>query len=133
MVDLAAVVFSESCARTHACATAACPPPACQPLRCRARHRCLTSTHAKPMLCHCAAGREGQVLDVVHVHKHMALMGALCSSQDRSMWPENATAVPGDDVVHVFPKKLDPAAEVRGARMPARVWPFASMCACACM
>jgi len=58
------------------------------------------------------SGRDGQVLDVVHPHKLTALMGAVCSGKDSSMWPENCQPVPGDDVIHVFPKKMDPAAEV---------------------
>lgn len=59
------------------------------------------------------ADRQGQFLDVVHVHKPTALMGAVVTAREPSMWPEECQAVPGDDVVHVLPKHLDPAAEVR--------------------
>jgi len=55
--------------------------------------------------------RQGQFMDVVHVHKPTALMGAICTHREPSMWPEECQAVPGDDVVHVLPKKLEPGCE----------------------
>jgi hypothetical protein len=58
------------------------------------------------------ADREGTFLDVVHAHKPSALMGAVVSSREPSMWPAECQAVPGDDVIHVLPKQLDPSAEV---------------------
>jgi len=65
------------------------------------------------------AGRNGEVLDVVHSHKLSALMGAVCSGHDKSLWLEGCAPVPGDDVIHVMPKKLDPAAEVRAPLLSA--------------
>ncbi len=43
-------------------------------------------------------------------------MGAICTNRDPSMWPEGCQAVPGDDVVHVMPKLLEPKAEVRSSK-----------------
>lgn len=62
---------------------------------------------------HAHAGREGTILDVVHKHKPSALDFAIVSSRDKDIWPEGVQEVVGDDVIHVLPKKLDPAAEVR--------------------
>lgn len=62
---------------------------------------------------HAHAGREGTILDVVHKHKPSALDFAIVSSRDKDIWPEGLQEVVGDDVIHVLPKKLDPAAEVR--------------------
>ena len=59
------------------------------------------------------AGRNGQLLDVVHRLKPSALDGAVCSGRDADTWPEGTQDVPGDDVIHVRPKLLDPQAEVR--------------------
>lgn len=89
-MDLAAVVFSEyRCSEVYRLQPATCAT------------RCL------PL-----ADRQGQFLDVVHVHKPTALMGAVCTHREPSMWPEECQSVPGDDVVHVLPKKMDPSAEV---------------------
>jgi len=56
--------------------------------------------------------REGNILDTVHPHKPSALEFALVSNRDKDCWLEGTQDLPGDDVIHVLPKKLDPAAEV---------------------
>lgn len=81
-------------------------------------HKCTVAKHTNTHLLPLFTGRNGQVLDVVHPHKLTCQMGAMrdcamASGRDPSMWPEGAQAVAGDDVIHVFPKKLDPDAEVR--------------------
>lgn len=57
-------------------------------------------------------GRDGSVLDNIHKHKPSALDGALVSSLDKDLWTEGTQEVPGDEVIHVRPKQLDPQAEV---------------------
>ena len=52
-------------------------------------------------------------MDVAHVHKPSALKEAVVTHRDRGIWPDECQQVPGDDVIHVLPKQLDPAAEVR--------------------
>jgi hypothetical protein len=97
LVDLSAVVFSEL-------------RPACN-ARLEAKPEAGDQSQTTPMRRN--TDREGGVLDVVHPFKPSALMGAVCSSSDPSHWPEGCQAVPGDDVIHVMPKLLEPAAEVR--------------------
>lgn len=64
------------------------------------------------------ADRQGQVADVVHLHKPTAMDGALCTSRDKTYWPEECQALEGDEVIHMLPKKLDPSAEVRACSTP---------------
>eukprot|EP00195_Chlamydomonas_chlamydogama_P005623 CAMPEP_0202898432 /NCGR_PEP_ID=MMETSP1392-20130828/6957_1 /ASSEMBLY_ACC=CAM_ASM_000868 /TAXON_ID=225041 /ORGANISM="Chlamydomonas chlamydogama, Strain SAG 11-48b" /LENGTH=338 /DNA_ID=CAMNT_0049584357 /DNA_START=110 /DNA_END=1123 /DNA_ORIENTATION=- len=56
--------------------------------------------------------RAGKLLDTVTIHKPSALDGAIVTNKDRAYWSEDVQDVVGDDVIHVLPKKLDPAAEV---------------------
>ncbi len=48
----------------------------------------------------------------MHAHKATALFGAISTHREPSLWPEGCQAVPGEDVVHVMPKLLEPKAEV---------------------
>jgi hypothetical protein len=68
--------------------------------------------HLGPAPAH-APGRDGALLDTVHKHKPSALDAAVVSGEDRELWPEGTHEVPGDEVIHVRPKQLDPKAEVR--------------------
>ena len=66
---------------------------------------------ARTCTCTCS-GRDGSILDVVHKHKPSALDAAVVTAADRELWPEGTHEVPGDEVIHVRPKQLDPKAEV---------------------
>lgn len=59
------------------------------------------------------ADRECKILDTVNKHKPSALEYALVSSREKAGWLEGTYELPGDDVIHVLPKKLDSSAEVR--------------------
>jgi hypothetical protein len=62
------------------------------------------------------SGRDGKVLDVVNKHKPSAMDSAIVTSHDRDVWLGGTNEVFGtfaDEAIHVRPKKLDPAAEVR--------------------